>query len=462
MKRVWLFLILLVVAGCTPRAPLTVTATDTLAASAGATAVIPSATPSAEATTEPTTLITTPEPFPPSAATAEPDTLARHRRIFEQLWSTVSTQYVYPDFNGVDWGAIHTTYSARIERSPSDEEFWHAMAEMIDRLGDDHSSFMTPDTAREQDLQLQGNLSYAGVGIYALAQVDKLQAVIFLVFPNGPAEAAGLRAHDAILFINGQPVINPDGTDNLDRLRGLAGTQVDVTVRSPGEAPREVKLTRANVNGTLDVIGRTLIVESNAKRIGYMLIPTLWDPSIESSAHETLVSLMESDPLDGLIIDMRTNGGGTSTNLLALLGLFTEGQHGEFISRDEVRPLTVTAKPVGNSQTVPLVILVGSATESYAEVFSGVLVEAGRARLVGAKTAGNIETVYGYDFEDGSRAWIARETFVPPSGDNWENTGLTLNLEIDSAWDEFTEADDPVIAAAIDLLAPAAGGDPSR
>ncbi|HJW82890.1 MAG TPA: hypothetical protein VJ754_01175, partial [Anaerolineae bacterium] len=79
-----------------------------------------------------------------------------------------------------------------------------------------------------------------------------------------------------------------------------------------------------------------------------------------------------------------------------------------------------------------------------------------------APTAGNIETVYGYDFEDGSRAWIARETFIPPSGDNWENVGLAPGVRVDRAWDEFTEADDPYLAAALELLAPTAGASPLR
>lgn len=451
----------LLLAACAPRTPQPVP-TATPAASASPTpgprsTIEPTPAPIVIATTSPTPAIAS-TPSAPAAAGAE--VLARHQRIFEQLWNTLNTQYVYPDFNGVDWAAVHAEFQARIDGGLDDEGFWRAMAEMIDRLHDDHSTFLTPSEAREEDDQLQGEYTYIGIGIYAGTQDAKQQAVILSVFPGSPAAEAGLRAHDAILAIDGQPVVNLDGTDNLDRIRGLPGTPVALTLKSLGEAPHEVTLVRRRVDAALQASGRLLPTGAAGLRIGYLMVPTLWDVAIAASARQALGDLMAGGRLDGLIVDMRTNGGGVSTNLLALLGFFTAGRHGEFAGRDQARPLMVTADPIGNSQDVPLIILIGSDTQSYAEVLSGVLREAGRARLVGATTAGNIETIYGYDFEDGSRAWIARETFVPPSGDDWEDTGIVPDVIVDRAWDEFTEENDPYIAAALELLAPPAGAAP--
>lgn len=397
-----------------------------------------------------------------AASTVDPETTARHLRIFEQLWNTVNTQYVYADFNGVDWLAAYGEFKSRVESGLSDEGFWQAMSEMIAQLDDGHSTFLTPDEARKEDAQLKGDLSYVGIGVYAGTQPKKQQAVIFSVLPGSPAEEAGLRAHDAILTIDGQPAVDGDGSDNLDLLHGRPDTQTVLTVRSPGEAPREVRLTRRRIGGTLLATGRMLPIEGTRLRIGYLAIPTLWDASIAAGARQALAELMAAGPLDGLIIDMRINGGGVSTNLLALLAFFTSGPHGEFASRDQTRPLDVTAEPVGNSQDVPLAILTGPHTQSYAEVFSGVLREAGRARLVGMASPGNVETIYGYDFEDGSRAWIAREGFTAASGADWEGSGLVPDTIVDADWDEFTEENDPTIAAALALFAASAGAAPPR
>jgi C-terminal processing protease CtpA/Prc len=103
---------------------------------------------------------------------------------------------------------------------------------------------------------------------------------------------------------------------------------------------------------------------------------------------------------------------------------------------------------------VPLVVLVGGDTVSYAEIFSGVLRAAGRARLVGERTRGNVEQLHRYEFEDGSRAWIASATFEPPgeSAGAWEARGLVPDLVVPARWELFTEATDPGLAKAVELL----------
>jgi carboxyl-terminal processing protease len=97
-------------------------------------------------------------------------------------------------------------------------------------------------------------------------------------------------------------------------------------------------------------------------------------------------------------------------------------------------------------------VLIGPSTASYAEVFAGILQANGRARLAGQKSEGNIETLRGHDFEDGSEAWIAEETFRLPNGTNWEGKGLAPDIPVDRNWDDYTADNDPVIAAAQQAL----------
>ena len=85
--------------------------------------------------------------------------------------------------------------------------------------------------------------------------------------------------------------------------------------------------------------------------------------------------------------------------------------------------------------------------------FSGVLQDTGRAKIVGQTTPGNVETLHGYDFEDGSRMWIAEEVFDPSiSHAKWEETGIVTDLEAYADWDIFTFENDPSVAAALTLL----------
>jgi carboxyl-terminal processing protease len=157
--------------------------------------------------------------------------------------------------------------------------------------------------------------------------------------------------------------------------------------------------------------------------------------------------------LDGLILDNRMNGGGLGSVANEILGFFTSGYVGDFVSLDGPEPLEITANPVHNSQEVPLVVLVGEDTVSYGEIVSGVLQDLGRARIAGQTTLGNVEQLRRFDFEDGSRAWLAASRFEPAnSQSDWETTGIVPDVEVIAEWTAFTFEDDPVIAAALAQL----------
>lgn len=103
---------------------------------------------------------------------------------------------------------------------------------------------------------------------------------------------------------------------------------------------------------------------------------------------------------------------------------------------------------------MPLVVLVGSGTASFGEIFAGILKDVGRAEIIGTTTGGNVEILWGYDFEDGSALWLANETFQPlnhPEQD-WEQTGIIPDISIAGEFDEYSMANDPVVLAAIQFL----------
>lgn len=374
--------------------------------------------------------------------------LDRHLRIFTQLWEIVYGSYLYPDYNGADWDAIGDEYRARVEKGLTDEEFWLLMDEMLLELNDDHSVFLSPAQADAEDDAQAGESDYVGIGIATTTLPEKEYVVILSVLPNGPAEHAGLQPHDRILEIDGTPACcDEEGYDAMYLLHGNEGSSVDIQVQTPGDSPRAVTVKRAHIQTTVPVQAERLEGD-----IGYILIPSFWDETTYEQVHRVMQEFADEGELNGLIIDLRVNPGGYYVVLRGLLALFADGELGHFVGRTWEQPMRVLGIDVGESQSVPLVILVGTETASYAEVFSGVLQETGRAQIVGRTTLGNIETVYNYDFEDGSRAWIAEETFRPPSGTDWEKDGIIPDIEIPLDWDEFTAEDDDQLEAAIELL----------
>lgn len=431
--------------------------------------LLPAATQTAPATTlaqaatltppTPTSIppSTTPTPAPPTATalpspTPSPIPSDLQLQVFESLWQAVNEDYLYPDFNGLDWQAIHEEYRQRIEAGLSNEEFYLAMDEMIYRLGDDHSIFLSPSEGADEDARLTGEYDYIGIGVLNSAIPERQRVTIILVFPGSPAEQAGLAAHDSILAVDGEPILDEDGLRRTT-LQGVEGTTVTLTVQTPGQEPRQVVVTRRRINGEMPV-PYEIVNTPDGKRIGYILVATFNDSTVGKQVKEALLAMTANAPIDGLILDDRLNGGGVNTVFRSTLMFFTHGVLGYFVNRLGEQPLTVIGENVNGSQDVPLVVLVGGETASFGEIFAGILKDISRAYLIGEPTKGNVEILWVYDFADGSRAWIAHDSFRPyyHSDQYWEQTGVKPDRLVRSRWDEVILDTDPVVHAALDYF----------
>jgi carboxyl-terminal processing protease len=386
----------------------------------------------------------------PPSSTIDAATTKRQLGTLDRLAKVVTDKYVDPAFNGHDWRAIVARYRAAVAAGMTDDDFYRAMRLLVGELGDDHSTFQSPAEVRETDRELAGQNDYVGIGVSVLPIVASARAVVILTLPGSPAAAAGLAPHDTILDIDGQPVFDASGASTLPRLRGPVGSSVTLTVQRVGEPAHDITLTRARVQGALP-IGSCVVPGT---RVGYLFLPSLFDETFPTQVRSALRAMTAAAPLSGLVIDNRLNGGGSSAVLLPLLGLFVSGEVGRFQSRAGSRPLDVKGQDVGGSQHVPLVVLVGRDTVSFGEIMTGILQASGRAVVVGQTSLGNVETLSRFTFADGSRAWIARETFVPAHAryGPWEDTGIEPDVVAPARWDLFTEADDPGLAAALTAL----------
>jgi len=422
-----------------PTATSTVTQTPTPLVPAY---IPPQCASSAIATVAPDTALAQPTL---DAKTNPPLSQAEQMRIFRDMTKVVDQVYVYPDFNGKDWKAIKEKYRSKLNAGLDTEAFYQEMQAMIFELGDDHSNYLSPLEVEADNAELKGESKYVGVGIDGISDFDKQSVVVISTFPGSSAEHAGLQSHDSIILVDGLPITKDLG----NRLRGPECSVVLVKVQSPGETPRDVMLMRYQVDGSVPIDAR-LASTTDGSKIGYIFIPSFFDETLPPQIKD---ALNQFGQLDGLILDLRLNGGGSSTVTYPILEYFTHGKLGEFVSRTKSRKLEIKANPIQNSQTVPLIILVGQDTVSFGEIFSGIMQDSGRAKVVGETTLGNVEVLNGFDFEDGSLIWIAAERFHSAFSDaDWEQTGIIPDVQASAPWGTFYFDTDPSIKAAVELL----------
>ncbi|MBM4423558.1 MAG: hypothetical protein FJ030_09225 [Chloroflexi bacterium] len=397
------------------------------------------------ATVPPATTVAEPTPSLETNPVISTDT---QLHVFDELTSTINDVYLYPDFNGLDWPGIVAAYRAKVEGGLDTETFYIEMEHLVSELGDEHSHFESPLQVAASEAELAGTNDYVGVGILVQPLPDRGRVTVLAVFPDSSAEHGGLKAHDSILAVDGLPIVE-DGTAYPHRVRGPECTAVVLTVQSPGQEPRQMTFVRYRITASLPIDAR-LVPTADGSRIGYIFIPTFYDETVPGQVRQ---ALEDFGPLNGVILDNRMNGGGSSTVVEPILSYFVSGALGNFVSRHNSRPLEVAADPVHNSQTAPMVILIGTDTVSFGEIFSGALKDTGRAQLVGQTTLGNVETLHGYSFDDGSRVWIAEERFDPlNSHADWEKDGIHPDVEAFAEWDAFTFESDPGVKAAVALL----------
>src|SRR5687767_4322102 len=366
-------------------------------------------------------------------------------RILRELADIVQDVYVYSDFNGKDWNEIEARYKAKVESGLDTESFYREMDAMIGELGDEHSFFLSPVQVEEAEAELKGEIEFVDVGISGQPDFERGRIIVISTYPGSPAEYAGIQHHDSILLVDGMPITEETG----NRLRGPKCSAVVLTVQSPGEAARDVMLIRYAIQGNIPIDAR-LISTTDGSKIGYIFIPSFFDETIPEQIEN---ALNQFGPLDGLLLDVRLNAGGSSSVAYPILEYFANGPLGEFVSRVDTRSLAIEPNPIQNSQTVPLVVMVSEDTVSFGEIFAGVLKDSGRAKIVGETSLGNVEVLHGFSFEDGSQLWIASERFDSAFSDtDWEETGIIPDVHAYAEWDTFYFDTDPSIAAALELL----------
>jgi carboxyl-terminal processing protease len=374
--------------------------------------------------------------------TPTPLTLAytERKQIFEEVWRTVRDKYLYPDFHGLDWNAVHEEYGAKLEQEQTRDEFYGMMVEMLALLDDQHSRFEPPAVAQLENAKTSNDKVTVGIGVLTKPRADG--GFIQIVFPDSPAARAEISPRDRIIAVDGRPYQVEDGD-----LLGEAGSSVRLTVVRPGAKLRDVVLTRQEV--------RNHIVPSYRRfpgDIGYVTIPTLWVMDMHDQVNGALTDLEAEGRLNGLILDMRANSGGWSEVMSGLLSHFVRGQVGTFVNRQHVRPLVVPELNGPDLRGRPVVVLIDSETASYGEVLAAILQREDHALVVGTRSAGNTETIYATVLSDGSRLWLAEEAFRLQNGMNLEGVGVQPDSIVDVDWTHYSEDDDPQLLEALRLL----------
>jgi carboxyl-terminal processing protease len=306
-----------------------------------------------------------------------------------------------------------------------------AMEGLMASLGDPHTMFMVPKTAKEFSQETRAKF----VGVGARLQPDALGAKVATVFDEGPAARAGLKVGDLITAIDGHSATGKDIDTIVSTIKGEEGTIVKLTVLRPGH-PKPLVLTirRARVI--------TPTVESNYLKdsgVGYVTISSFSEPTAEQFDRE--MDKLSQHQLRGVVIDVRGNPGGLLETAVDLLSRFTENNVVvKMRFRDGHEEIAKTFPGMKRRWNYPVVVLMNEDSASAAEIFAGALHDYKLATLVGTHSYGKASVQNVFELVDGSSAKITIARYFLPWGEN-------IGRKVDEDGQYLTGGLDPDIKA---------------
>ena len=291
---------------------------------------------------------------------------------------------------------------------------------------DPHSGYLDPDDF--QSMQVQTSGEYGGLGI----EVTMEDGFVKVISPmdDTPASRAGLEPGDLITAINGQPIIGQTLNDAVKEMRGAAGTDIGITVMREGEDPFDVTLTREVIQQK----SVTWRMEDND--IGYIRISTFNERTtlLLEEAFEGIAGETGSRP-QGLILDLRNNGGGLLDQAVSVSDKFLSG--GEVVSTQGRRVSDMERYNARNGEVfkgVPMIVLINGGSASASEIVAGALQDRDRATVLGTLSfgKGSVQTVIPLGADRGAiRLTTAR--YYTPSGRSIQALGIEPDVEISAA-----------------------------
>jgi carboxyl-terminal processing protease len=320
------------------------------------------------------------------------------------------------------------SYFYKPELIDDQKALYGAMKGVVEELDDPYSEFLDPNEKREFDESLEGEFS--GVGIEISIEGGILTVITPLV--GTPAEAAGIKAGDKILAIDGETTEKITLSGASTRIRGETGTTVTLTVRHTDDTIVEIPIVRSLI--VIDPVESKTLEDG---KIGYIRILRFESDTVVE-VDEALASF-DLAKMSGLILDLRNNPGGLMPAAISVCGRFVD-EGVVLLVHDRLSGEKKYYSKGNRIPNLPLAILINRGSASAAEITAGGIRDNRMAVLIGETSFGKGVYQQMIDFPDGSALKITAGEYFTPSGQVVQEVGLTPDIAV-------PEDGDPIAAA---------------
>ncbi len=312
---------------------------------------------------------------------------------------------------------------------------------IVASLEDPYSRYLDPQTW--EDLESKLEAKFGGIGVYVL-QDDEGRHKIVAPIKDTPAFKAGIKNGDIIIGINGESTMNMSQDEVVHQMRGEPGTQLLLTVYRESDG-KEYEFTI--IREIINVPSVDAKVLDEIPGTGYIKLNQFHTLSAQEMA-DSLNTLLGENNIQGLILDLRDNGGGEFQASITIASLFLENGQ-EVVSVADSYGNETVHQATGQSVDIPLVVLVNGNSASASEILAGALQDNKRALLVGEQTFGKglVQTIF--QLPDGGALQLTTQKYFTPNGTDINKIGITPDYIVEAPEDD---TEDVQLQKAIELI----------
>jgi carboxyl-terminal processing protease len=289
----------------------------------------------------------------------------------------------------------------------NDDDRFAIYVNAITNLMDPYTEFFPPADKRYFDEQLSGQF----FGIGASLQYDEGNIKINSLLTGSPAYKSGeIEVGDVIMKVaqgNGTPVelTGYSVEDAVKLIRGKKGTEVRLTLKKKDATLKTISLVRDKIVQD-ETFARSAVIETGTSKIGYIFLPEFYanfdDPSGNRSAIDVAkeVIKLKQAKVDGIVIDLRNNGGGSLYDVVQMAGLFIDDGPIVQVKDREGRPTVMRDKDGSVLYDGPLAVMVNEFSASASEIFAAAIQDYGRGVVIGSTSTfgkGTVQRSIGLD-----------------------------------------------------------------
>jgi carboxyl-terminal processing protease len=292
---------------------------------------------------------------------------------------------------------------------------------------DPHSSYLDGSGLQRLETMIDGN--YSGLGLSV--QMEDGAVKVISPFRGSPAEKAGIKAGDYITHLDGVLYFERDLDEAVEKMRGAPGTAIRLTIFRPGrDDPFDVTVTRGvielePVTSKLTNAVGVITVNEFSRDVGRDVAAAVQDLRKQAAA---------TGGLKGLVLDLRSNPGGSLDEAVALSDLFVSSgdivsQRGRVASENEFyRAESMFRGDI--AKDLPLVVLIDAGSASASEIVAGALQDHRRAVIMGERSfgKGSVQSLIGLDRTSAIKLTTAR--YFTPSGHSVQEGGIEPDIRV--------------------------------